>query len=817
MNKKTSIIAIFFCLFTISIFSQAAPNVSCTVKGLVLDSVSKESIPYVTISVSSAATPDVYLKRVASDAKGNFELVLNKTGDYMLSFESVGMKKYARNITIASDQKTMSLGKISMSAASKDLAGVTVTALKPLVKVDLDKISYDMKSDPEAQSSNTLDMLRKVPMVTVDGNDNIQLKGSTNFKIYVNGKASGMMTNNPSQVLKSIPASSIKSIEVITDPGAKYDAEGVGGIINIVMDHSLNGLTGTVRSSVNTRGGYNEGLYLSTKKGKFGLTANLNYNNQSQNGQTYDRNVTNFNSQSVKYIHQYANSDAEYRFYYGNLEASYEFDSLNLISLTVGGYNGGSKSVDHAGTNSMNALRDTISAFKQLTSSNNSWGGMDLSLDYQRTFKKPEQLLTISYKLSHTPDNTDNTSDLTGVLNYTSYNQHILYNASGDEHTFQVDYTEPFNKIHVIDVGVKYILRLNNSINNYYLQNVTTDAWEPMPNQPKNNFDQTQNILGAYASYTLKLKKISARAGLRYEQTWSNVIVTDTAFHVNFKNLVPSVTLDYKFNDANNLKLSYTQRISRPGIWYLNPFLDNSNPFSLSQGNPDLNPEINNSFSFDYSYITPKVTLNTSLFTSFTNNSIERVSKSLNDTVTYSTYKNIGKSQYTGLSLYGNWQPNQAVRINLNSNLAYMSMATNDGSGLNNKGFNYSVSLDGEFTLPSEIKLSGYGGYYSARINLQGQSSAFYYYGLSVSRDFLKKKLNVSLSARNPFPERKFYSGYLQTADYREDYTQSYKAQSFGLSVSYRFGELKDQIKKVSKTIENDDVKGGSQSGGGGQ
>ena len=817
MNKNSLIFAVFLCFFAFSVFSQTPSNLNFTVKGIAMDSISKETIPYVTVSVSAVATPEVYLKRIASGPNGEFELELAKAGDYMLSLESVGMKKFSRKINILLDQKIMNLGKITMSSASKDLAEVTVTAMKPLVKVDLDKISYDMKSDPESLSANTLDMLRKVPLVTVDADDKIQLKGSTNFKIYVNGKASGMMTNNPSQVLKSIPASSIKSIEVITDPGAKYDAEGVGGIINIVMDHSLNGLTGSVRGAVNTKGGYSGGLYLSTKKGKFGLTTNLNYNSQSETGQTYDRDVTNFNSQSVKYIHQYANSDTKYRFYYGNLEASYEFDSLNLVSLTVGGYGGGGLSVDHAGTYSMNAMRDTISAFRQLTTSNNSWGGMDLSLDYQRTFKKPEQLLTISYKLSHTPDNTDNMSDLTGVLNYTSYNQHIMYNANGDEHTFQADYTEPFNKKHVIDVGVKYILRLNNSVNNYYLQNDTTKAWYPMPNQPKNDLNQTQNILGAYASYTLKLDKFSARAGLRFEETSSNIILTDTNFHVDFPNLVPSVTLGYKINDANNLKLNYNQRISRPGIWYLNPFLDNSNPYSLSQGNPDLKPEVNNSFSLDYSYISSKLTLNTSLFASFTNNSIERVSKSVNDTVTYNTFKNIGLTQNAGLSLYGNWQPGKSVRISMNGNLGYMSLSTNDGSGLNNKGFNYNVSLDGELTLPAEIKVMAYGGYYSARINLQGQNSELYYSGMSVSRDFLKKKLNISLSARNPFMVRRVYSSYLQTADYREESLQTYKAQSYGLTVSYRFGQLKDQIKKVSKTIENDDVKGGSNQGGGGQ
>ena len=816
MSKKFLFCTFTFCLFVLTALSQTSVDIHCFVKGIVLDSISNETIPYVTVSVSTAATPDVYVKRIASGINGEFELELNKAGGYILSLESVGMKKYTREMKIIADQKIHNLGKLFMSPSSKNLAELTVTAIKPLVKVDLDKISYDMKSDPESQSATTLDMLRKVPMVTVDGNDKIQLKGSTNFKIYVNGKASGMMTNNPSQVLKSIPASSIKSIEVITDPGAKYDAEGVGGIINIVMDHSLNGLTGTVRGAINTKGGYNGGLYLSTKKGKFGLTTNLNYNRQSDNGQTYDRTVTNFNSESIKYIHQYANSDSKYKFYFGNLEASYEFDSLNLISLTVGGYGGGGLTVDHAGTYSMNEMRDTVSAFKQLTTSNNSWGGIDLSLDYQRTFKKPDQLLTVSYKLSRSPDNTDNLSNLTGLLNYTSYNQHILYDANGDEHTFQVDYAEPFNKIHVIDFGVKYILRLNNSINNYYLQNESTKAWEPMANQSKNNLDQTQSIYGAYSSYTLKLEKFSARAGLRYENTGSTIILADTNFHVNFKNLVPAVTLSYKINDANNLKLNYNQRISRPGIWYLNPFLDNSNPYSLSQGNPDLKPEVNNSFSFDYSYISPKLTLNTSLFTSFTNNSIERVSKSVNDTVTYSTYKNIGLTQTSGISLYGNWQPNKSVRMSINGDLGYLSMTTNDGSGLNNKGLNYSVSLDGQFTLAYEIKLSTYGGFHSPRIDLQGKNSSFYYYGMTASRDFMKKKLNISLSARNPFMVRRSFSDYVLTTDYRVDSEQSMKAQSYGLSVSYRFGQLKDQIKKVSKTIENNDVKGGGAQGGGG-
>ena len=818
MNKKAFLFALVLCLFTSSLYSQVAPNLNYTVKGLVMDSVSKETIPYVTISISAIEKPDVYLKRIASGVKGDFELAMTKTGNYLLSFESVGMKKQSRTITLVPEQRILSLGKVTMAAANKSLSEVTVTALKPLIKVDLDKITYDLKSDPEAASATTLEMLRKVPMVTVDGDDKIQLKGSTNFKVYINGKASGMMTNNPSQVLKSMPASSIKSIEVITEPGAKYDAEGVGGIINIVTDHALNGLTGTVRVSGNTKGGYGSGLYLSTKAGKFGLTANLNYGNNPDKNQTWTGDKENFNSQTTKYVLQNAVSNSRYQFYYGNLEASYEFDTLNLVSLTIGGYSGHGTSHDLGNTYSLDANRDTLSAFKQLTSTENGWGGVDLSLDYQRTFKKPQQLLTLSYKLSRTPDTTDSYSDLTGVLNYTSYNQHIQNNAHGNEHTFQIDYTEPFNKIHVLEFGAKYILRLNDGVNTYLLQNPTTNAWEPMPGQVKDDLNQTQSILGVYGSYTLKLKKFSIRSGLRYEYSRSKIVLASTTVNPSFPNLVPSVSMSYKFNEISNLRLSYNQRISRPGIWYLNPFLDSSNPFSLSQGNPDLKPEVNNSFSLNYSYVTPKLNVNTSLFTSFTNNSIERVSKSLNDTVVYNTYKNIGLTQNAGLSVYGNWQPTKSVRINMNSNLGYSTMSTNDGSGLNNSGTDISVSGGCQFTMPGEIKLNLYGGYNSPRIMLQGQRSAYYYYNISLTRDFLDKKLNASVFARNPFETRANRVGFTQTADYRLNTAESYISRAFGLSVSYRFGEMKNQIKKVERSITNDDVKGGgAQSGGGGQ
>jgi outer membrane receptor protein involved in Fe transport len=817
MNRKVLLFTFFLCLFTFSLSSKTPPNLNFTVKGLVTDSVSKESIPYVTISIATVEKPDVYLKRIASGAKGDFELAVTNTGNYRISFESVGMTKHTRTITLSPEQKTLNLGKITLAASNKNLSEVTVTALKPLIKVDLDKITYDIKSDPEAKSTTTLDMLRKVPMVTVDGDDKIQLKGSSSFKVYINGKPSGMMTRNASQALKSMPATSVKSIEVITEPGAKYDAEGLGGIINIVTDKALTGITGTVRAGTDTRGSNNGGLYFSSKLGKFGLTANLNYNDQKNPQNTYFNERENLKPQSVSFITQNSRSNSSYNFGYGSIEASYEIDSLNLISYSLNGNLGGSTNNSSGKTAMLDSNRDTLSAFNQQLYSTGNWGGVDMSLDYQRTFKKPDQLFTLSYRYSHTPDNSDNNSDLTGLHNYTSSKQHTQSEARGDEHTFQSDYSEPFHKIHVIEFGAKFILRLNNSNNTYMQQIPGSAAWVPIVSRPENNLDQTQDILGAYGSYTLKLKKLSLRAGLRYEQTWSNVLLTDTSFKFNFQNLIPSVTMSYKFNESSSVRLSYNQRISRPGIWYLNPYVDNSNPSAIQQGNPDLNPEISNSFSVNFSNITPKLTINTNLYTAFTNNSIERVSSLLNDSTTFTTFKNIGLSTRSGLSLSVNWQPSKLLRINGNGSGGYVNMSTNDGSGLKNKGVNYGFQAGVQYTLPYELKLSMNGGYSSPNISLQGNYSGYYYYNTSLSHDFFNKKLNVNLRASNFITKTRSFNSSMATTEYKSNTIYSYVFRNFGVTVVYSFGKLKEQIKKVQRTIENSDIKGGGQSNGGGQ
>lgn len=432
-----------------------------------------------------------------------------------------------------------------------------------------------------------------------------------------------------------------------------------------------------------------------------------------------------------------------------------------------------------------------------------------MTLDYQRSFKKPEKLVTASYKLSRTPNNTDNYSEFTALKNYTDSKQRIASLAQGNEHTFQLDYNEPFNKIHVAELGVKYILRLNDSENSYKQFNDQTDEWELIPGRITKDMNHTQHIIGAYGSYTLKLKKISLNTGVRLEHTNSIVEfeqVPTENFSIPFTNLVPTVAFTYKITDMSNLRLNYNQRIRRPGITYLNPFIDNSNPQSITYGNPNLDAEINNSFSLNYGNFTKVFNFNANLFATFTNNSIESVSELHTDGVVYTTYENIGYNQNAGLSIYGNLQLNKSIRLTINSSATYTNLGS-DILGIANSGMRYTVSGSAQFTLPWDLKLNVNGGYYSSAVSLQGTNPAFHYSALSLGRDFLNKKLNISLRVQDPFETNRKMFMIRETNLYSERTDIVMPARFFGINASYRFGEMKEQVKKAKRTITNDDVK----------
>lgn len=812
-------------------------------KGILLDSLTQEGEPYATIRVARKSAPGKPVKMLVSGLDGRFKENVKGTGNFVLTITSVGRNPIVKNFSVKAGQKLVDFGTLYVTDASNELGQVEIVAQKPLVKADIDKIEYNVKDDPDSETNTLLEMLRKVPMVTVDGEDNIKVNGSSSFKVYVNGKPNNMMSNNPTEVLKSMPANTIKHIEVITNPGPKYDAEGVGGILNIVTEGGgFEGYTVTLSGNVSNRGA-GGGVFGTVQKGKFTVSAryNYNYNDSPRSYSGGTQRATDPHSEVANLDYE-GSSKGDGSFQSGSMEASYEIDSLNLISASFGLWGGGNSS--NGGSNYVgNSPLDNHLLYQYGIGSHSksSWYSIDGGIDYQRlspTIKG--RMFTLSYKVNTRPQTSDSYSEYDiayGHDDWTDYlrrlqDQHNDGSQNTTEHTFQADYTTPIGEMHTIESGVKYILRNNSSDNDRYLRTSADNADYVFDDEYSTHYRHQNDIIAAYLGYGLKWKKLSGRLGVRYEHTIEDVkylLGRGDDFRKNYDDVVPSASLGWKLTDLSNLRVGYNMRIYRPGIWYLNPYLDDSNPSSISQGNPELDSEHSHAFDLSYSNFTPKFNINLSARYSFTNNSIQSVTslvseddipdfsedKKTGKDVLYTTYQNIGKSRNLNLSAYVNWNATKDTRIYANLFGGYTSLKGADG--LENDGWNLFAFGGAQQTFKHDWRLSVNVFGQTPWIMLQGKGSSFFSYSVNLNKSFLNRRLSLSAFASNFFQKYNKFESHIEGQGFLQDSWNKYPQMRFGFSVSYRIGELKASVKKAARTITNDDVKsGGSSTGAGG-
>lgn len=734
----------------------------------------------------------------------------------------------------ASAQTTEHTDTIVQNDSSKQLKGIEVVAQRPLIKSDIDKVTYEMADDPEAKVSSLLEMLRKVPMVTVDGEDNITVNGSSSFKIYVNGKPNNMMSNNPKQVLRGYPASSVKRIEVITNPGPKYDAEGTAGVINIVTTGSgLEGYNMTTTMQVGNKV-VSGSEYATVKAGRLTLSANAyyNYNPTVRSYSGSERTATNTESTTAANIITKNTWRRPTSYPSGSVEASYEIDSLRLVSAAFS-LSGGIGKEHPRGTVEATSPMDGSMLYRYSTFSHNkdAWYSIDGSIDYQRLFKVKGRMLTLSYRVSAQPDENTSRSeygDLEAAEGWKDFvdrleNLRVESESNTTEHTFQIDYSTPIGQVHTIEAGSKFIMRNNKSNSDRYATTVGSTSDYKFDEENSSHYRHNNDILAAYAGYGLKLSKWSARLGLRYEHTWQNVkylLGRGSDFSKNLDDVVPSIALSYQLNDGSSLRLGYNMRIYRPGIWYLNPYLNDTDPTNISQGNPNLDTEHSHSFDLGYNLFTSKFSLNFSARYSFTNNSIESITYMVNDQdiiglrqptgtdVLYTTYSNIGKFKVASFSAYINWSITPKTRFNTNLFANYRNLK--DGSTLNNHGWNGGcyASLQQSFTHDWRLTLSYYGR--SGIVSLQGKGQSYSDYVVNLQKSLLNKRLTLTAFAGSFLQKYKRRTSTLEGTGFTQTSWNKTSDLRYGIGVSVRLGELKASVKKAERTISNDDVKKGN-------
>jgi len=814
--KKLLLLA-FGCFLSASLFAQTAPAPQMlTVKGIAMDSTMNKPLGYVTVALQDSKTQQPVKAGLTKD-DGSFVLKAPAGKSYTLTFASVGFKNKTLNV-IGNDNE-INVGSVLLSVSRNQLGEVSVTAAKPLMKQEVDRISYDVQADPDSKALSVLDMMRKVPLLSVDGNDNIQLKGSGNYKILINGKESALVARNPSDILKSMPATNIEKIEVITTPPAKYDAEGLAGIINIITKRNADqGYNIGFNSRFNSVFGAGYNINGTVKQGKFGASF---FGGFGSNGNTTTdfKNIENIFANHYNIV-QTGTNNQRGNFHYGGTELSYELDTLNLLtaSLDLFGNDQRQGSLQFANTDSLGIQKQ---GYTLHNSGNGSFTGLDAAINYQLGFKKSkDKLLTFSYKYSYSPNKQFNDNLFTDRFNYpySKVPDYQQYNDAGNkDHTIQVDYASPLTKQISIEAGAKAILR--NNYSNFHVDDRDTLSQRYLTNDTlTNNFVYHQNIYSVYNSYQLKMEKWTGKAGLRLEHTSLSADFASAGVETapSYNNLIPSVSIQRSFK-TSSINFGFTQRIQRPGIQQLNPFVDRSNPTFITAGNTLLKPELDNTFELTYSNFT-KNAINIGLSYAFSNNSIQNVSSLLveernnkKDTVTYTTFENLGSNKTLGLNVNTNMSITKQFTLSLNGQVNHVWLSGNFNGGMyHNDGFTGNAFGNIRYRFDNGFAFSFNAGYFSGGVNLQGNNSPFIFNQYLLSKDFFKKKMTLVLVANNPYAKFNTIKSTINSTDFYQLSSNQNYYRSLAFRVNFRFGKLNSDIKKNQHGIENDDTKGGN-------
>lgn len=796
----------------LSLISTIATASNYNVKGVVTDSEGTGE-PYATIRIYNTADSIKPVITSTTDIDGAFNSTIDNAGDYRISIYAVGMGEITQDFSVSDNAPTADLGSIALETAENVLGEVQVVAQRPLVSREIDRIGYDVQADEDSKTSTVIEMLRKIPMVSVDADNTIKVRGNTNFKIYKNGRPNNAFSNNPKEVLAAIPASMIKRIEIITEPGAQYDAEGVGAIINIITNDNtaIKGIMGNVSLQANTLNWVPQpNVWLSSQIDKvtFSLYGGYSHLNDKMSEYENDSHYYYKDSGATLDYDNYVANEGDLA--YWGFDASYELDSLNLFTTELNGY---FYDVDVFGNTSLHMKNNTGSTLYSyntiLDFPKYSYLDFSGSLNYQRLTRRKGETITLSYMISSTGQDRKQNEEYTDMVNmpvnYTGTSS--IYNLNFMEHTFQADWARPLTERHTLNFGAKYILRDNHSTDQ--MAYIGADTLHT-------DFSHITQVAAAYGEYRLNIGKWSARAGLRYEYSNLKAKFKDGSnpdFSQNLNDWVPSAAISWRANDANSFTFNYATRINRPGISYLNPAEEGS-PTSVNTGNPNLKSVRHNSLKLSYMLIKPKFNLNTSVSYEFSNNVLTSYNY-VKDNVVYRTYDNIGNRHNLDINAYLQWNPTPKTQVMLNGTLWYIKYK-NEPLGMSLGRWDWyafaRVSQQLPWKLRGEIAVARHSGYVNDVYSYDDRGGiGSVQFHLSLQRSFLKDdRLTVAAYWMNPIGQsQRTYTTHIVNGDYiGEQLSRSLHNSLAMFRISYRFGSLNAQVKKTAASIENDDLVG---------
>lgn len=808
--------------------------------GIVQDTTTNQVVEFANVALFDPVT-NKPVDGTMCDEKGKFSLTKVPPGTYNVVVSFIGLEtRTFRNIKISEKKTDVDLGNIHVGPVAKLLKEVTVEGQRTLVEEKVDRTVYNAELDKTTAGGDATDVLKRVPMLSVDMDGNVSLRGSQNIKVLINNKPSTITANSVADALKQIPADQIKTVEVITSPSAKYDAEGSAGIINIVTKkNTMQGATLNVDGSSGYRG-TNLGLNGAYRKGKMGFTlggfgrAGYNINGSFKNDQT---------TTDTAGIHQtFQQAGTRQQNLGGNYTLGWDYDIDKTNSVTASARLGARDNYswqDNLQTQTYTNGNKTSNLLQNVKTTDLS-NTLDLNLNYTHSFAKPQRefnFLTL-YSRNNRTNNfvRSNLDTLSQAILSRTRNDNTSYN---QEITLQADYQTPIGDKQLVEMGGKEIMRKVSSDYQYFTATGAEGAYTPSAFPPPNLFSYHQNISAGYTSYTLSMPAgYSLKAGVRYEYTTINANFQNTSdIPTNIPSYgvtVPSINVSKKLKSGGTLKAAFNRRIQRPSIQYLNPNIQSSNPFSITQGNPNLRPEYTNNYEIGYSTFIKNTSLNFNTFMRNTTGSIQSVKEPKGNAI-WTTYENIGKEDAYGFSFFANVNISNKLTLNGGTDVYYAVLNNNIAGPYNssNQGWVYNMRAFGNYTLGQGWGLQFFGFYRGRQVLLQGTQGGFGVYSMSIRKDLPNKKGSIGIGADNFFTPAIYVRSHTEQPGLIDQHsTNAIHNMNFKISFSYRLGKMSfDAPRKRRKMINNDDMKEGGdnnpanatqqqsvgQQGGGGQ
>ena len=771
--------------------------------GKVLDSKTGDPLEFANISLTNTRWSKI-VEGTITDEKGKFFMNKIRSGKYQISISFIGYEPQEIDFELTKRKPDVKLDNILMIANNEMLSEVKISEQKPIYENKIDKIVYNAEHDMNEGLIDATDVLRKAPLLTVDLEGEVSLRGSKNIKFLINGKASAFFNSDIATALQMIPADEIKAIEIITSPGAKYDGEGDAGIVNIITKKKIiDGYKSTINTALGTRVN-RQSVNLSIGKGRFGLsarggahygwprkgTANLirkDWSEINENDTTYLSKLT-----------KNSNTFGQWIGYRGSINMFYDINAYNNImsDIRINGRN----SYSYDSTTYNMKREDSNYKYASYIETNSSVNRIEWSTDYTKTFADNEEReLAISFQIGgHLgDDDIDNFKDK--VKQY-----HNANDEKEIESTLQLDYIHPFWEENKIEIGGKFINRDREMV---YSNTSSLERYVA----PQETFNYSQKVLAAYLSSDWVLPAdFGIKAGIRFEQTqisgdWESG--EKDPFNSSYISILPSVAIAKKFGDAKSFKISYNKRISRPRTKHINPNTLNTDNYSVTIGNPDLSPAITQQIEMGYNSFGKRYQGSYYVYAKHTKDIVEAY-RSMVDSIIFQTeFKNIGNSTTYGLNYFGSLRYDKfnlragfnlyQYKGNATINNEYISLTSN---------LLYSYNFGGMYDLGKRWKIESWAFFRSPSQTIQGTSTSFSMMSFGVKKSFKNKRGSVGLHVIEPFNKYKVFSSDMKGENFTYQSDRSIAFRSFGFNFQYTFGKLNFKAASKQSNIKNDDV-----------